>query len=880
MAPDRPAEPETFPPDIASPRAVSSTLAGQLPALATPLIGRLQELAYVRDQAIGEDARLITVLGPPGVGKTRLALEVAHTTIDRFADGALFVDLTPIRDPALIIYAFAHSLGVREGWEGGAPFDLPMERVKDALRHRQLLLVVDNFEHLVEGAPMVGELLGACPHLKVLATSREPLRLQWERQFPLGPLPLPELDPLPAVHALMQNPAVAMFVTRARAIVPDFMLGEPNARDVAEICVRLDGLPLAIELVVGRVRSVPLPTIVAQLRRRLEFLTGGPRDLPPRQRTLRSAIAWSYDLLPPNEQTLFRRLAVFAGGAGPEAIQAVCGGTGDLSVDGHTLSSLVDKNLLLWTTLPEGSARYKMLESLREFAWEQLETSGELNHIRERHARFLLAMAETAEPELAGPNEAVWQARLEREHDNLRLALEWALDADLEVALRYVGALRRFWNIRGHWSEGGGWAERVLEREAGAAPSVVRAKALFTGAVLAHLQGDEKTATRRAEECLTLRQTLGDKAATAEALWYLGSLARYRHDLPRAFSLYGESLAIAREAGDKTKVAAALEGLGRASREHGDLLQARALLREALVLARETGEFRATIAALLGLGEIALDEGDLTEADAAFTEVLTVARKHGDKYNTAEGLEHLAYTADQREDFHRADVLLRDALAVYDELDDDGSAAVILRRMGQIAARAGDSKRAAALIEQSLILNRNLGHVWGVTKSLSAAGVLADQNEQPEAAAVLLAAASRPPETDGGPRAPVQHTFDHAHVQIQEKLRKQYAKEWAAGEMMSLEDAIEKALEVLRNLSGQPVPPDGKRPRSPLSHREEDVARLVTQGLSNREIGKRLFISERTVASHVEHILNKLAFNSRAQIAAWAVSRGLQTPEQ
>jgi len=880
MAPDRPAEPETFPPDIASPRAVSSTLAGQLPALATPLIGRLQELAYVRDQAIGEDARLITVLGPPGVGKTRLALEVAHTTIDRFADGALFVDLTPIRDPALIIYAFAHSLGVREGWEGGAPFDLPMERVKDALRHRQLLLVVDNFEHLVEGAPMVGELLGACPHLKVLATSREPLRLQWERQFPLGPLPLPELDPLPAVHALMQNPAVAMFVTRARAIVPDFMLGEPNARDVAEICVRLDGLPLAIELVVGRVRSVPLPTIVAQLRRRLEFLTGGPRDLPPRQRTLRSAIAWSYDLLPPNEQTLFRRLAVFAGGAGPEAIQAVCGGTGDLSVDGHTLSSLVDKNLLLWTTLPEGSARYKMLESLREFAWEQLETSGELNHIRERHARFLLAMAETAEPELAGPNEAVWQARLEREHDNLRLALEWALDADLEVALRYVGALRRFWNIRGHWSEGGGWAERVLEREAGAAPSVVRAKALFTGAVLAHLQGDEKTATRRAEECLTLRQTLGDKAATAEALWYLGSLARYRHDLPRAFSLYGESLAIAREAGDKTKVAAALEGLGRASREHGDLLQARALLREALVLARETGEFRATIAALLGLGEIALDEGDLTEADAAFTEVLTVARKHGDKYNTAEGLEHLAYTADQREDFHRADVLLRDALAVYDELDDDGSAAVILRRMGQIAARAGDSKRAATLIEQSLLLNRNLGHLWGVAKSLSAAGVLAAQNEEPEAAAILLAAASRPPEPDGGPRAPEQRVFDRAHVQVQEKLREQYAQLWAVGEAMPLEDVIEKALGVLRNLSGLPVQPEGKRPRSPLSHREEDVARLVTQGLSNREIGKRLFISERTVASHVEHILNKLAFNSRAQIAAWAVSRGLQTPEQ
>jgi predicted ATPase/DNA-binding CsgD family transcriptional regulator len=879
MALDRPTKPETFSPDLASPRAALSTLNKNLPALATPLIGRAKELAFLQDQVVGDDSRLLTVLGPPGVGKTRLALEVAHTTLDRFADGTLFVDLTPIRDPALIIYALAHTLGVREGWEGGAALDLPLERVKDTLRHRQLLLMIDNFEHVVEGAPIVGELLGACPQLKILATSREPLHLQWEQQFPLGPLPIPELDPLPSVDVLSRNPAIAMFVTRARAIVPDFRLSEYNARSVAEICVRLDGLALAIELVVGRVGGVPLSTIVAQLSRRLDFLTGGPRDLPTRQRTLRSAIAWSYELLPSVEQALFRRLAVFAGGAAAEAIQTVCGEAGDPMVDLHTLGALVDKNLLLWTPLPDGSARYRMLESLREFAWEQLEASGEIEVIRARHARFFLELTETAEPELAGPNEAVWQARLEREHDNLRLALEWALDSDLEGAFRFVGGLRRFWNIRGHWSEGSTLAERVLKREAGSVPPAVRAKALLAGAVMALLQGDEKTATMRTEECLALRKALGDQAATAEALWYLGNLARYRHDMPRAFSLYEESLGIARVAGDKTKIATALVGLGRAFREDGDLLRARAMLREALPLARETGEFRSTIAALLGLGEIALDERNLTEAAAEFTEVLTVARKHGDKYNTAEGLEHLAYTSDQQKEFQKAESLLGDALVIYRELGDDGSAAAILRRMGQIVARTGDSRRAAMLIEQSLILNRSLGHLSGIAKSLSAAGVLAFQRDQPGAAALLLAAVSQSSPI-GGPRAPEQQVFDQAHVQVQENLRSQHAEAWAAGEAMSFEDAIEEALEVLRNLSGRPVPPDRKRPRSPLSHREEDVAALVAQGLSNREIGKRLFISERTVASHIEHMLNKLAFKSRAQVAAWAASRGLHTPEQ
>lgn len=881
MPTDRHAKPETFHPHLAATQASPVTHTENLPALPTPLIGRAQELAYLRGQVIGGDARLLTVLGPPGVGKTRLALEVAHTSIDRFAGGVLFVDLTPIRDPALIIYALGHTLGVREGWESGAPLDLPVERVKDALRHRDLLLVIDNFEHVVEGAPIVGELLGACPRLKVLATSREPLHLQWEQQFPLGPLPLPDLEPLPSVEALIHNPAVAMFVTRARAVVPDFALAEHNARSVAEICVRLDGLPLAIELVVARVRTVPLPTIVAQLSRRLEFLTGGRRDLPARQRALRSAIAWSYELLPATEQGLFRRLAVFAGGAGAEAIQSVCSEAVDLTVDVHTLSALVDKNLLLWATLPDGSTRYRMLESLREFAWEQAQAKSELDAMLARHARFFLELAGAADSELVGPNEAVWHERLEREHDNLRLALEWALNADIEAAVRSVGALRRFWNVRGHWGEGRSWVERALEKGGATVSPAARAKALYAAAVLAHQQSDLETATRRTEEYVTVNKALGNKAGMAEGFWYLGNLARRRNDLAGAASLYEQSFRIAREAGDKKKMAGALQSMGKVALVQGDLPRARALLQEALALAQETGEYRATIGALLGLGQTALDGGDAGEAEGAFTEALSEARRHGDRFEIAESLEYLGYASERRGDLRKADTLLGDSLAIYRELGDDGSAALILRYMGGIAVRGGDTRRGAELIEQSLVLNRDLRDLVGIARTLDAAGVLAAQHGPPGEAAILLGIATQLRETGSGPRERAeQQAFDAALLQLQEKLPEEFASVWAGGAAISVEDAIERALAVLHNLSVRPVVSERQKAEGPLSHREAEIARLVAQGLSNREIGKHLFISERTVASHIEHILNKLGFRSRAQIAAWAVSRGLQTPEQ
>lgn len=879
MARDRPSEPEILVPELALPGVAPPTPADTLPGLATPLIGRTKELAVLQAQIVGDDSRLLTVLGPPGVGKTRLALEVAHTTLDRFAAGALFVDLAPVRDPALITYALARALGVREGWRDGTALDLPWERVKDVLRHRHLLLVMDNFEHVVEGAPIVGELLGACPRLKVLATSREPLRLQWEQQFPLGPLPIPDLDPLPPVAVLNRNPAVAMFVSRARAVMPGFTLGEHNARSVAEICVRLDGLALAIELVVGRIGGMPLSTIVAQLGGRLDFLTGGPRDLPARQQTMRSAIAWSYELLLPVEQALFRRLAAFAGGAPAEAIVMVCGQAGGHTLDLHTLSALVEKNLLLLTPLPDGSTRYRMLESLREFAWEQLSISGELDEMRRRHARFFLSLAETAErEELAG--KAAWHESLEREHDNVRRAFEWALDADVEVAARFVGALRRFWNFRGYRAEGRAWSERVLTKEeVGRVSPSTRAKALYTAAVLARLGGDNAVAIGRAEECLRLRETLGDRSGAAEALWYLGHLAWHGGRTSRAVSLYEQSLAIAREAGDKAWMAGALQALGGIARQDGDRIGARSMLEEAIALAREGGEFRSLVSSLLRLGEVALEDGNLTESEALFAEVLARARTHGDKFYIAEGLEHLAYVADQGGQFKRGVELLADSLAIYREFGDEGSAAAILRRLGQVAARAGDFRQAASSIDQSLVLNRNLGHVWGIAKSLAAAAVLAAERDRVEDATLLLAASSRLREAGGGPRAPDLDVFDRAHVQVEEGLRENRAEAWASGSAMPLPDAIEHARIVLHALAAE-GPEERKKTGSQLSRREEEVATLVALGLSNREIGRRLVISERTAASHVEHILNKLGFNSRTQIAAWAVGHGLQTPEQ
>src|ERR687894_2385677 len=450
LAPDLPAG---FPPL----RTLESR-PNNLPMQPTPLVGREREVEDVRERLLAPEVRLLTLTGPGGTGKTRLALQAAADLLDEFEDGVFFVALATLTDPTLVASTVAQVLDVRES--GDQPL---IEGVKDYLKDKRLLLVLDNFEQVLEAAPLAGELLSA-PRLKVLATSRIPLGVYGEHEYAVPPLAVPDPKRLPGLEALSQYEAVRLFIERARAAKADFAVTSENAPAVAEICARLDGLPLAIELAAARVKLLPPGAMLGRLGRRLKLLTGGARDLPERQRTLRGAIEWSHTLLEEGEKTLFARLAVFSGGRTLEAIEAICDTEGDLPIEAFEgVSSLVDKSLLRQEEGPNGEPRFVMLETVHEFAREKLGQSAETQEIKRVHAEYFLTLIEVAHPELKGPDQLEWLERLEAEHDNMRAALSWASERkEVEVALRLGGSLWWFWWMRGYYSEGRRWLQEAL----------------------------------------------------------------------------------------------------------------------------------------------------------------------------------------------------------------------------------------------------------------------------------------------------------------------------------------------------------------------------------------------------------------------------------
>jgi non-specific serine/threonine protein kinase len=597
-----------------------------MPVPLTTLIDRQAEIEKARRSLLDPEVRLLTLTGAPGAGKTRLAVAVAQAVHAEFPDGAWFVPLAPLQRPELVLPRIARVLGIRQA--GRRPL---LESLRRTLRDRRLLLVLDNLEHLLAAAATLVKLLVACRDVTLLVTSRAPLRVSCEHRLDVLPLELPGLEPLPSLAELAQVPSVRLLVERASAAAPGFSLSPSNASSVAELCVRLDGLPLAIELAAARCRLLEPSDLVARLGDRLALLGDGPRDAPPRQRALRAAVGWSYELLGPAEQRVFRRLGVFAGGCTLEAAEAVALAP-DLPaleiLDG--IAGLVDHSLLHREADPGGALRVGMLETMRAFALEQLAAQGELESTRRRHATFFSGLAEqAAAPRLDGPDGPALLTRLELEHDNLRAALRWLMDHDVEPGLQLAGALWSFWEAHGDLSEGLTWLDAALARDS-AASSAARARALIGAAALRRERGEYAAAATSARESASIRRDLGDQAGLAESLLILANIVALAGDTAQASALAAECLAIRQQRADTVGMAWAMEVLGLMLMFQADFGTARVHFEQALAL--RTGKRDNIVDALLlrGLGVLAGSAGDATSARSLLEQALELFRAHGD----------------------------------------------------------------------------------------------------------------------------------------------------------------------------------------------------------------------------------------------------------
>ncbi len=833
------------------------------------------------------EVRLLTITGTGGVGKTRLALEVARMLCADFADGACFVPLAPVSDPARVIAAIAQALGL---WEVA---DLsPEEQVHAALRERHLLLLLDNFEQVVQGAPQLASLLASCPRLRLLVTSRAALHLSGEHEFPVSPLTVPDLTRQLSPEMLMQEASVRLFVLRTQAIQPAFDVTPANARAIAEVCVHLDGLPLAIELAAARSKLLPPQALLKRLSHRLDVLTGGAQDLPARQQTLRNTLQWSYDLLTEQEQRLFRWLSIFVGGCTLEAAEAVCQASGEQAssvLEG--IASLLDKSLVQQTEREGEALRLVMLETIREFGLECLQKQGELDAARRAHARYYVAFAEQAEPLIRGPEQPLWLDRLERDLDNLRAILQAGTpggEEEVELALRLAGALLGFWVGRGHLREGRGFLQGHLAR-AGASAAAVRLKALITVGVLiwghssldarglepiadealalARQQGDQirlaiamilrgvamtlekrdyVTAQVCLEEALTEARASGDPYAINWAFRALGILALFQQDARRAVALFEQDLALCRAIGNNVNKFGALSLLARAELRQGHVARAQTLLEEGLSTLREMGNpwWIALILGLLGQG--AFQQGELSQAEAFLTDSARLAHEVGDRRIVAQSRLLLAGLAAVQGDDTVARQRYAEGLSTALDIEHTGFIASGLKGLGCVAAAQGLSGWAAVL--------------WGAAEPLR------------ESHSVAI------------PRDLYERMVALARTQLGEPA---FEEAKAKGRTMAPAQALTSP-EAFAPQATPRVPPAqavlGSSPAAPASHpsspagltaREVEVLRLLAQGKTDAQIAEQLVISPRTVNWHLTTIYSKLGVSSRSAATRYALDHAL-----
>jgi predicted ATPase/DNA-binding NarL/FixJ family response regulator len=811
----------------------------------------------------------VTLAGPGGSGKTRLAAEVASAVSALYPDGLWWVELAPLTDADLVPRAIATVLGIRE-----QPGKSLLTSIASHLLTRRVLLVLDNCEHLVGATAAIAEqLLRTCPGLHILATSREALAVQGEATFAVAPLSTPDPRQESNAAELAAVEAVELFVGRARDVSPGFVLTETNAAVIASLCRRLDGLPLAIELAAARVRALPVEEIERRMDSRLQLLAGGIRTALPRHQTLRAAMDWSHDLLTEPERRLFRRLAVFPGSASLDAVEAVCADGEDSLAD--VLSRLVGKSLVV-----ADQTRYRMLEIVREYARESLIDSGEVEGARQRHRDYFLDLAEQADAELRGPRQGSWISRLEVEHDNLLAALEWSLAAgDREQLLRLAASLWRFWNVAGFWGEGQEWLERALSFGPIAA-SPARAYAAFGAGVLAWYRHDYSRAEELLEESRRLAEAAGDLRLAADALRQLALAASSRQDHDRARELAETSLRLFEALNDKWGIAAASRllgfhlsgGVGLHMTDRIDLPRAAAYLERSLSLARELSDGRGIANSLAGLSDIARQQQAFSQAVALAEQALKLFEASGDRFGVAVALMDLIHTYRERGETAMAQRLAVQAIGVAREIGDPVVIGVGIALQATLLIDTGAPEQAEAEFRVALMQLHKGSNPGGVAHCLQGLARAAAARRRWKRAATLLAAA------DAGRR--------RVRIALGESARRevealQSTVRAALGETLFASisaDAAAMPLHAVVAFAIADTPPGSHRPdqESVLSDREHEVARLVARGFSNREVAATLFLSERTVESHVQHILNKLGFRSRAQIAAWAVANRLQ----
>lgn len=681
----------------------------RLPAPLTPLIGREPEVTTAVSWLRRPSLRLLTLVGPPGTGKTRLGIEVAIALNQDFADGIIFVELAPVSEAAQVVAAIALALALRE-----TPGQSWQTTLHAYLQAKQLLLVLDNFEQVVAAGPLLTQLLKAAPQVKALVTSREALAVYGEQELPVAPLALPKLQPLPAVPELLRYPAIALFVQRAQAVQPTFSLTAENAPAVAQVCACLDGLPLAIEMAAARVKRLSPASLLAQLQHRLAVLATGLRDLSPRQQTLRGALDWSYHLLPHTEQLALAQLAVFVGGATPAAAQAVLGyplPPGEAF--GAVVESLVNKSLAQNTAGPDPTPeapRVALLETIREYALEKLEASGEAAATRQRHATYYLALAQTAEEALSTAQQTLWLNRLETENNNLRAALRWCLQQQLSQGLQLAIALQPFWIMHGHVSEGWTWFEAFLNQLAPQTlPVALRAQALSAAGALLDAVGNGQQADPLAEAGLTLYRELADAAGTAKAALTLAGVRLTHNHYAGALPLLHEALELYRSLQDTLGMANALNHLGQAAKEQGHYAQAQTYFEESLALNRQLGNLRGITSTINQLSIVAYWRGDYAQVIQWAQESLQTAQAMGNLTGMALALDCLGMAAYKQNNLERALAWLAESLALYQKIGNKSGQAIVFTDMGIVAQAQGHAVEAVRLHRESFLLAQEIG---------------------------------------------------------------------------------------------------------------------------------------------------------------------------